>query len=102
MQGIIRYDLDGLSFYEGDWVSDMRQGYGVRRYHSGNVYEGEWMANNRHGQGIMRWVDLDQSYNGQWVNGVQVRFRGQISLKTSKWLLPWAEVEMMILRKSED
>ncbi|XP_038047444.1 radial spoke head 10 homolog B-like [Patiria miniata] len=69
--GIIRYDLDGLSFYEGDWVTDMRQGYGVRRYRSGNVYEGEWMANNRHGQGIMRWVDLDQSFNGQWVNGVQ-------------------------------
>ena len=50
----------------------MRQGYGVRRYRSGNVYEGEWMANNRHGQGIMRWVDLDESYNGQWVNGIQV------------------------------
>ncbi|PIK56756.1 putative radial spoke head 10-like B [Apostichopus japonicus] len=69
--GIIRYDTDGLSFYEGDWMSNKRHGYGVRRYRSGNVYEGEWANNNRHGQGIMRWVDLNQTYNGQWEKGVQ-------------------------------
>lgn len=71
-KGIIRYDTDGLSFYEGDWMSNKRHGYGVRRYRSGNVYEGEWANNNRHGQGIMRWVDLNQTYNGQWEKGVQV------------------------------
>ena len=71
-QGRIQYDTDGHSFYEGDWVNNKRHGYGVRRYKSGNVYEGDWANNNRHGQGIMRWVDIDQSYSGQWDNGIQV------------------------------
>ena len=82
-QGRIQYDTEGHSFYEGDWVNNKRHGYGVRRYHSGNVYEGEWANNNRHGQGVMRWVDIDQSYSGQWEHGVQVgtKLSGSTSIK---------------------
>jgi len=41
-------------------------------YPSGNVYEGQWRNNVRHGEGTMRWVQLDQQYSGQWLNGIQV------------------------------
>ena len=66
------YDSEGLSFYEGDWVNDVRHGWGTRQYTSGNVYQGLWFKNGRHGEGTMRWLDRDQMYSGQWENGVQV------------------------------
>ena len=67
------YDSEGLSFYEGDWVDNIRHGWGTRCYPSGNVYQGLWFNDVRHGEGTMRWLDTDQMYTGQWEKGVQVR-----------------------------
>jgi len=66
------YDSEGLSFYEGDWVNNIRHGWGTRRYRSGNLYQGMWFNNVRHGDGTMRWLDRDQMYTGQWEDGIQV------------------------------
>jgi len=63
---------DGMSYYDGDWLDNVRQGFGVRRYASGNVYEGMWYKNRRHGLGTMNWFDRRQSYIGTWEDGVQV------------------------------
>ena len=60
------------SWYEGDWVNNTRHGWGVRRYHTGNVYEGQWVNDKRHGEGTMRWLTTDESFSGMWENGIQV------------------------------
>lgn len=66
------YDKEGFSFYEGDWVNNIRHGWGTRQYPSGNIYQGMWYNNIRHGDGTMRWLDSDQMYVGQWKKGIQV------------------------------
>jgi hypothetical protein len=34
------YDSEGKSFYDGDWVNNVKHGWGMRQYASGNVYQG--------------------------------------------------------------
>ncbi|CAL9698875.1 unnamed protein product [Knipowitschia caucasica] len=70
-KGAIYYNQDKTSWFKGDWVMNKIEGYGVRRYLSGDVYEGEWSNNQRHGQGTMKWLQVGQQYEGTWFNGVQ-------------------------------
>ncbi|XP_031699771.1 radial spoke head 10 homolog B isoform X1 [Anarrhichthys ocellatus] len=70
-KGAVYYNQDRTSWYKGDWVRNTREGWGVRRYPSGNIYSGEWKNNLRHGEGTMRWLKLGQQYVGMWQNGVQ-------------------------------
>ena len=74
VQGRIEYDSEGKSYYEGDFVKNVRHGWGVRQYPSGNLYKGMWFSNVRHGQGTMKWIDRNQIYTGQWENGIQVSY----------------------------
>ncbi len=71
-QGRMTYTADGSSFYDGEWVDNVRHGFGLRQYASQNVYEGTWWKNRRHGEGSMRWLDRNQMFTGQWHEGVQV------------------------------
>ena len=70
----MEYDTEGKSFYDGDWVNNVRHGWGTRQYPTGNLYQGMWFNNVRHGEGTMKWNDRDQIYSGQWENGIQVRY----------------------------
>ncbi|XP_036385455.1 radial spoke head 10 homolog B [Megalops cyprinoides] len=70
-KGTIYYNQELTSWYEGDWVDNIREGWGVRCYPSGNIYEGQWKKNARHGEGKMKWLDLGQQYSGQWEHGLQ-------------------------------
>ncbi|EMP34980.1 Radial spoke head 10 like protein B [Chelonia mydas] len=70
-KGTIYYNQEGTSWYEGDWVNNIRAGWGIRCYKSGNIYEGQWEENMRQGEGRMRWLTTNQEYTGQWVNGIQ-------------------------------
>ncbi|XP_066053860.1 radial spoke head 10 homolog B-like [Chamaea fasciata] len=70
-KGMICYDEEQTSWYSGDWVNNVREGWGSRRYRSGNTYEGQWKQNLRHGYGEMKWVTDNQEYTGQWECGVQ-------------------------------
>ncbi|KAJ8363842.1 hypothetical protein SKAU_G00126730 [Synaphobranchus kaupii] len=70
-KGTIYYNPELTSWYEGDWVNNIREGWGMRCYPSGNVYEGRWKNNARHGDGRMKWTELGQQYSGQWENGLQ-------------------------------
>ncbi|XP_078135509.1 radial spoke head 10 homolog B isoform X2 [Sander vitreus] len=70
-KGEVYYNHGKTSWYKGDWVNNNREGWGVRRYPSGNMYSGEWKNNLRHGEGTMRWLKLGQQYVGMWQNGVQ-------------------------------
>ncbi|NXT68819.1 R10B2 protein, partial [Chaetops frenatus] len=70
-KGMIYYDQEGTSWYSGDWVNNVREGWGSRRYRSGNTYEGQWKKNLRHGYGKMKWLSAGQEYTGQWECGIQ-------------------------------
>ncbi|KAK2502944.1 hypothetical protein MC885_020589 [Smutsia gigantea] len=65
-KGSIYYNQEGTSWYEGDWVYNIRKGWGIRCYKSGNIYEGQWENNMRHGEGRMRWLTTNEEYTGQW------------------------------------
>ncbi|XP_071616548.1 radial spoke head 10 homolog B isoform X1 [Heliangelus exortis] len=70
-KGTIYYDQEHTCWYSGDWVNNIREGWGMRCYKSGNIYEGQWEKNVRHGKGRMRWLTANQEYIGQWLYGVQ-------------------------------
>ncbi|XP_010078645.1 PREDICTED: radial spoke head 10 homolog B2-like [Pterocles gutturalis] len=70
-KGTIYYDREHSSWYSGDWVNNIKEGWGMRCYKSGNFYEGQWKKNVRHGKGRMRWLTANQEYTGQWVDGIQ-------------------------------
>ncbi|KAJ6659724.1 hypothetical protein lerEdw1_018439 [Lerista edwardsae] len=70
-KGTIYYNREGTSWYEGDFVYNIKSGWGIRCYKSGNIYEGQWDRDLRHGEGRMRWLISNQEYTGQWVDGIQ-------------------------------
>ncbi|NXG94675.1 R10B2 protein, partial [Stercorarius parasiticus] len=70
-KGTVYYDQEHTSWYSGDWVNNVKEGWGMRCYKSGNIYEGQWEKNVRHGKGRMRWLTANQEYTGQWVYGIQ-------------------------------
>ncbi|XP_009863983.1 PREDICTED: radial spoke head 10 homolog B-like [Apaloderma vittatum] len=70
-KGTIYYDQEHTSWYSGDWVNNVKEGWGMRCYKSGNIYEGQWEENVRHGKGRMRWLTANQEYTGEWVYGIQ-------------------------------
>ncbi|XP_062359387.1 radial spoke head 10 homolog B-like [Cinclus cinclus] len=70
-KGLIYYDQEQTSWYLGDWVNNVREGWGLRCYRSGNTYEGQWKKNLRHGYGKMKWLTDNQEYAGQWECGIQ-------------------------------
>ncbi|KAM3826821.1 radial spoke head 10 homolog B [Vipera latastei] len=70
-KGTIYYNEPGSSWYEGDFVKNVKSGWGIRCYKSGNMYEGQWERDLRHGEGRMRWLTSNQEYTGSWVNGIQ-------------------------------
>ncbi|XP_064887684.1 radial spoke head 10 homolog B isoform X4 [Columba livia] len=70
-KGTVYYDKEHTSWYSGDWVNNIKEGWGMRCYKSGNTYEGQWEKNVRHGRGRMRWLTANQEYMGQWVYGIQ-------------------------------
>ncbi|MBN3303909.1 R10B1 protein, partial [Amia calva] len=70
-KGIMYYNQEGTSWYEGDWICNVREGWGVRCFSSGNLYVGQWKNGARHGEGRMQWLSYRQQYNGQWENGIQ-------------------------------
>ncbi|PNI14785.1 RSPH10B2 isoform 9, partial [Pan troglodytes] len=72
--GSIYYNQEGTCWYEGDWVQNIKKGWGVRCYKSGNIYEGQWEDNMRHGEGRMRWLTTNEEYTGRWERGIQNGF----------------------------
>ncbi|XP_032122385.1 radial spoke head 10 homolog B isoform X6 [Sapajus apella] len=73
-KGTIYYNQEGTCWYEGDWVQNIKKGWGIRCYKSGNIYEGQWEDNVRHGEGRMRWLTANQEYTGRWERGIQNGF----------------------------
>ncbi|XP_039629813.1 radial spoke head 10 homolog B isoform X4 [Polypterus senegalus] len=70
-KGTMYYNREKTSWYQGDWVNNIKEGWGTRRYQSGSIYEGQWQNNVRHGEGTMKWLATHDQYSGQWDNGIQ-------------------------------
>ena len=56
--------------FEGQYINDKKEGYGVFRWSSGNCYRGQYKGDEREGIGEMRWTD-GSVYIGQWGRGIQ-------------------------------
>ncbi|XP_064009832.1 radial spoke head 10 homolog B-like isoform X2 [Pogoniulus pusillus] len=91
-KGTIYYDQEHTSWYSGDWVNNVKEGWGMRCYRSGNIYVGQWEKNVRHGKGKMRWLTANQEYVGQWVYGIQHGYG------THRWLVRRMPVSQYPLR----
>ncbi|KAL6008525.1 hypothetical protein ACLOJK_034037 [Asimina triloba] len=64
--GVYYYYMSGR--YEGDWVDEKYDGYGVETWARGSRYRGQYRKGLRHGYGIYRFYTGD-AYAGEWSNG---------------------------------
>ncbi|XP_072337633.1 radial spoke head 10 homolog B isoform X2 [Scyliorhinus torazame] len=83
-KGTIYYNKDGTSWYQGDWVNNVREGWAIRRQHGfgthtwflkrlpgsqypqRNQYVGEFVMGVREGQGKFFYAN-GAVYSGEWV-----------------------------------
>jgi hypothetical protein len=58
--------------YEGEWVSDLQEGYGVERWPEGMEYAGEYRQGQKHGHGKLTTINPQykepQVFEGEFVN----------------------------------
>ena len=62
-------DNQNCNTYDGEYANDLKQGYGVFKWTSGNIYEGEYFEDERHGHGAMTWTE-GSCYEGDWIKGI--------------------------------
>lgn len=55
--------------YDGHFVEDKYEGFGVFTSVDGAVYKGEWKNGLMHGHGVYTWPDK-AIFDGQWENGL--------------------------------
>jgi hypothetical protein len=51
--------------YEGDWLSNRKDGIGIEKYKDGSIYKGEYKKGVKHGIGVYYWED-GSIYEGEW------------------------------------
>lgn len=56
-----------MGSYEGDFIQDKYEGFGIRLYGNGDVYEGAWKNNFRHGFGTHFFADPEIVKEGSWI-----------------------------------
>ncbi|WCJ20757.1 Histone H3 K4-specific methyltransferase SET7/9 family protein [Euphorbia peplus] len=64
--GVYYYCMSGR--YEGDWIDDKYDGFGVETWAKGSRYRGQYRQGLRHGIGVYRFYAGDV-YSGEWCNG---------------------------------
>ena len=47
------------SVYDGEWIGENKDGYGIQTWPSGAKYEGEWKNNKIHGKGKQTHANSD-------------------------------------------
>lgn len=57
------------NWFEGEYIDDMKNGYGEFYWKSGNVYKGNYVGEKRNGYGEMYWID-GSIYKGYWNDGI--------------------------------
>ncbi|GAA0164733.1 kinase [Lithospermum erythrorhizon] len=64
--GVYYYHMSGR--YEGDWVDEKYDGYGIETWAKGSRYRGQYRKGLRHGVGVYRSYAGDV-YAGEWCSG---------------------------------
>lgn len=64
--GVYYYHMSGR--YEGDWIDEKYDGYGVETWAKGSRYRGQYRQGLRNGIGLYRFYTGDV-YAGEWSNG---------------------------------
>ncbi|POO03105.1 MORN motif [Trema orientale] len=64
--GVYYYHMSGR--YEGDWIDEKYDGYGVETWAKGSRYRGQYRQGLRHGVGVYRFYTGDV-YAGEWSSG---------------------------------
>ena len=54
--------------YIGQFIDNVKQGFGVYTWNDGREYEGHFSGDLKHGFGTMKWTD-GYAFSGQWENG---------------------------------
>ena len=72
-------DVSG-KIYEGEFVENVREGFGVQIYPNGNLYIGQFSNNKKHGKGQFYWFNLSppikpdakhvEYFDGRWWGGL--------------------------------
>lgn len=70
--------------YEGDWVDDKMQGFGVYYYSNGDVYAGEFFDNKHNGFGRYFFAD-GTKYVGEWKNHLMHGTGKYRDINGAKW-----------------
>ena len=76
--------------YEGQWLSDKRQGHGILKVPGFYIYCGEWSSNTRTGHGVLIYSD-GQREEGYWEQG-----RLTVPLKRKKLSLKQHQLESKV------
>lgn len=63
-----RIELRNGEYYEGDFVNDKAEGFGVYQHNDGCKYIGNWKNNLQNGKGKMLWNNNEQ-YEGDFLKG---------------------------------
>ncbi|KAL5271885.1 hypothetical protein ACHWQZ_G000173 [Mnemiopsis leidyi] len=70
-------------FYKGEWVEDLKEGYGVIASHTGSKYEGTWHKDLQEGCGIETYRD-GSFYAGQFDAGLRSGYGVKIDNPTDQ------------------
>lgn len=63
------------SFYEGGFLDNMFEGYGLMSYKDGSTYEGSWGLGKKHGKGLLK---VRSEAHGQHFDMIGVWKAGEI------------------------
>ena len=58
--------------YDGEFLGDIKEGFGNMQHKNGDFYSGHWKKGLYHGHGVLNCVTGGMvSYDGTWENGVR-------------------------------
>ena len=56
-------------YYEGYWVDDLRETWGIFICEDGDQYYGGWKADMPNGKGYLKSEKINIKYYGEWLEG---------------------------------
>eukprot|EP01100_Stratorugosa_tubuloviscum_P000667 TRINITY_DN1148_c0_g1_i1.p1 TRINITY_DN1148_c0_g1~~TRINITY_DN1148_c0_g1_i1.p1 ORF type:complete len:886 (-),score=402.98 TRINITY_DN1148_c0_g1_i1:64-2721(-) len=59
-----------MGAYDGEWVTDIKNGSGTLVYANGDIYSGEWKNDAREGYGVFENANKKLKYEGNWAKNV--------------------------------
>jgi hypothetical protein len=60
---------DGREYF-GNYLNDLKEGYGIFTWPKGMIYKGNWKQGKQHGEGNLFIPDSSQENGGSWSKGI--------------------------------